>query len=175
MANVIIKKKLPKKIRNNRINEEINSEFVRVIDTITNTNKVISISEALSLARANETDLVEVAKAEVPVCKLIDYDKFNFQQEKAKKKAKHKRMKEITFHPTIAKNDLTYRIDHIKDFLNSGHKVLVVCTFSGRQVEHKEFGRDLFKTILEQTVDIGKLDAPIQEEDRSIKMILSKK
>jgi translation initiation factor IF-3 len=107
---------------------------------------------AIQMARQQEVDLVEVAgKATPPVCKIIDFKKFKYLEQKkeseSKKKSRRLDIKEIRFTPFISKNDLDYRIRRAEEFLKEGHKVRITVKFVGRQITHKQYGYDLLKTV----------------------------
>src|SRR6056297_3500866 len=110
--------------------------------------------EAIDIAQEVGADLVEVApQANPPVCKILDYGKYKFEQEKkrkeAKKKQKQLKLKEIRMQPKIEKHDLDFKTDHIKNFLEEGNKVKVTIRFRGREMAHTEIGRDVLNQIVE--------------------------
>ncbi|HOV63147.1 MAG TPA: translation initiation factor IF-3, partial [Spirochaetia bacterium] len=123
-----------------RINEEIRVREVRLIEG-DGTQRVVPIQEALMLAREANTDLVEVApQASPPVCKLMDYGKYKFDQEKKDKESKKKqkliKIKEVRMQPKIEKHDLDFKTKHISEFLSEGNKVKVTVRFRGRELAH---------------------------------------
>ena len=164
--------------RINKINEEILADKVRVIDSISGTNEIMSLSEALNLSRINETDLVEIVKGDVPVVRLIDYDKYAFQQEKAKKKSSkniQKKIKEIKLHSNIASNDLNHKINHAKEFLEEGHKVQFIIQLRGRENSHSNLGYELMDAVTDKIADVGKVDVPLKHEGNNMRITFAKK
>lgn len=135
-----------------RINESITAPQVRVIGADSKQIGVMSKTEALNLARQSQLDLVEIApNAQPPVVKIVDYNKFRYQEEKKSraeaKKTKGGEVKEIRFSPFIAENDYQTRLERIKEFLEERNKVRVVIVFKGRQMNSKQFGYDIIKRI----------------------------
>jgi len=177
VLNSLVLKKINQHKRANKINEEIISSRVRVIDSITNSNEVMDLREALKLATQTETDLVCVVEGEIPVCKLIDYNKYLFQQEKARKSSKNtqKKLKEIKLHSNIASNDLQHKINHIKDFLEDGHKVQVVLQLRGRENSHSDLGFEVINLVTDKILDVGKVDIPLKHEGNIMRITFSKK
>lgn len=166
-----------------RINEQIRVREVRVIDNEGKQRGVMSTPKALELAQESGSDLVEVApQGNPPVCKVLDYGKYKFEQEKKRKEAKKKqtqvKLKEIRMQPKIEKHDLDFKTDHVKSFLEEGNKVKVTIRFRGREMAHTEIGRQVLEQIL---VKLDELDAKYnvdrkpQMEGRFMSMILSPK
>ncbi len=150
-------KKTFQKQRNNRLNEEITNTCseVRILND-DGTSEVISSSKALLLADEQEVDLVEISSNQnPPICKIIEYSKYLFKQEKSKKEQKVMRLKEIKFTAVIGENDITYRVKNMKEFLSDGHKVKVTMVYKGRTITHAEIGKDKLKEILEQVKEYG--------------------
>lgn len=124
--------------------------------------------EALFRARQQKKDLVEIApEAKPPVCKIIDFNKFRYLQDKkeatSRKKPKGAETKEVRFSPFIAKNDYQIRIKRIKKFLKEGHKVRITVKFRGRQLSRKQFGYDLLNRAMK---DLG----PIAQAEQTPRM-----
>ena len=131
-----------------RINEQIRVREVRLIDNDGSQKGIISTIEALKMAKEQELDLVEIApNATPPVCNIIDYGKYRFEQEKklrdSKKNQKVLKLKEIRMQPKIASGDLDFKSKHIKEFLDDGNKVKVSIRFRGRELAHKELGEEV--------------------------------
>ncbi len=139
---------------------------------------VLATPAAIRLAREQGLDLVEIsASADPPVCKIIDYGKWKYQQEKHKKEAnKHQKaskMKEMKFRIGIDPHDYLIKITHAEDFLADGHKVRVQLQFRGRQMAHQELGYELAKQIKLDLAGIGHLDMEPKMAGRHINMSLT--
>lgn len=135
---------------------------------------IIDREEALFRARQQEKDLVEIASnAQPPVCKIIDFNKFRYQQEKkqatGRKKPKGAETKEIRFSPFIAKNDYQIRIKKAENFLKEGCKVKLTVQFRGRQMTKRQFGYQ----ILEQAIEDLKAIAQVEQEPKMQGYLLS--
>lgn len=129
-----------------RINEQIRVREVRLIDDKGEQRGIVSTLEALRIAREAGLDLVEVAPQSVPpVCRLLNYGKYKFEQEKkvkdAKKRAKVTELKEIRMQPKIAEHDLDFKANHVREFLEDGNKVKVTIRFRGRELAAAELYR----------------------------------
>ena len=157
-----------------KINQYISSNTIRLIDPDNNTNVIITLQEALEIAEEKNTDLVQIADGEVPIVKIIDYDKFLYQLDKNKKEnIQHpKKLKQITLSPHIADHDLGYKVKQINEWLEDGSKVQITVKFSGRENQHREFGKEILNKILEQSV--GKSES-IKDEGNRTTMFLIKK
>jgi translation initiation factor IF-3 len=164
--------------RKNRVNEMIRVSSVRVIDENGNQKGVMPTIEALGIAREIGLDLVEVSPdANPPVCKLLDYGKYRFEQEKklreSKKKQKQIKLKEIRMQPKIEKHDLEFKTKHIREFLEEGNKVKVTIRFRGREMAHTELGRNVLEKILELIDSSYNLDVRPKMEGKLMYMLLS--
>ncbi len=165
-----------------KINGAIRAREVRLIEE-DGDQKVISIAEALDLASQNGKDLVEVApQANPPVCKLMDYGKYKFEQDKrlkeSKKKQKLVKLKEIRMQPKIEKHDLEFKTKHVTEFLEEGNKVKVTIRFRGRELAHTELGRDVLMKVIDILTENGVnfvMDKKPLMEGRFMFMILSPK
>ena len=136
-----------------RINEMIRCPQVRVIDQNGEQLGIMRPEDALREAETRGLDLVEVAPmAQPPVCRLIDYGKYRYQQSKRAKEArKHQHtvtIKEIKYRPKISDHDFEFKTNHVKEFLAEGNKVRLTIMFRGREVAHPEFGRELLGRIV---------------------------
>ncbi|HIH2762265.1 MAG TPA: translation initiation factor IF-3 [Candidatus Azoamicus sp.] len=134
----------------NRINEEIKSRQIRLIDEEGKQIGIITLEEGLKLAKELNLDLVEIQpKTTPPVVKLMDYGKFKFEINKKKsnikKKQKEIKIKEIKFRPNTGTNDYMIKLKNIKKFLEEGNKVKITICFKGREIIHKKNGLDLIK------------------------------
>ena len=164
-----------------RINEEIRAEKVRLIDGEGNQLGVMPTVEALAKAKDAGSDLVEIAPgASPPVCKILDYGKFRFEQEKrqkeSRKKQKQLRLKEIRMQPKIEKHDLAFKSKHVQEFLDEGNKVKVTVRFRGRELAHTELGKVVLEKLVEN-LDEGSylVDRNAQMEGRFMSMLLAPK
>ena len=164
-----------------RINEEIRAEKVRLIDGEGNQLGVMPAVEALAKAKDAGSDLVEIAPgASPPVCKILDYGKFRFEQEKrqkeSRKKQKQLRLKEIRMQPKIEKHDLAFKSKHVQEFLDEGNKVKVTVRFRGRELAHTELGKVVLEKLVEN-LDEGSylVDRNAQMEGRFMSMLLAPK
>ena len=163
-----------------RINEQIRVREVRLIDNDGTQKGIISIIDALNLAKEQDLDLVEIApNATPPVCKIIDYGKYRFEQEKklrdSKKNQKVLKLKEIRMQPKIASGDLDFKSKHIKEFLDEGDKVKVSIRFRGRELAHKELGEDVLNAVLKRLEGEYVMDKPPAMEGRFMSMTISPK
>ncbi len=165
-----------------RLNQAIRVKEVRLI-LESGDQDVVSIEDAMARANQEGMDLVEIApQATPPVCKIMDYGKYKFEQEKrlkeSKKKQKLVKLKEIRMQPRIEKHDLAFKTKHIIEFLQEGNKVKVTIRFRGRELAHTELGKDvLMKAIdLLNEKEVGfNIDNPPKMEGRFMSMILSPK
>ena len=163
-----------------RINENIRVREVRLIDEKGTQIGIVPTVEALQKARDVGLDLIEVApQANPPVCKILDYGKYKFEQEKklreTKKKQKQIKMKEIRMQPKIEEHDLKFKTKHIQEFLEEGNKVKVTIRFRGRELAHTELGRDVLDKILEMIDTPFSVDKKPAMEGRFMSMIISPK
>ncbi len=163
-----------------RINEKIRVREVRLIDEKGNQIGIVPTTEALEKARDVGLDLIEVApQANPPVCKILDYGKYKFEQEKklreTKKNQKQIKMKEIRMQPKIEEHDLQFKTKHIQEFLEEGNKVKVTIRFRGRELAHTELGRDVLDKILEMIDTPFSVDKQPAMEGRFMSMIISPK
>lgn len=123
-------------------------------------------------------DLVEIApNANPPVCRLMDFGKYKYELKKqqAAKKQKVQALKEIKFRPNIGDHDLDVKINHIKEFLDAGHKTRVRIFFRGREIVHPELGRNLAERVYERVKDKGSIDMNPKMEGKNLIMVLSPK
>lgn len=161
-----------------RINERIFSSELRVLDTEGKQIGILPKFEALKLAREHQVDLVEIAPlAKPPVAKIIDFNKFLYQQQKKKqeekRKAKVTETKEVRFGPHISDNDLQVLITRCRGFLEEGNKVKLVVKFKGRQIIHPSFGFDIIKKVTDALVDLCKIDKAPRLEGKQLLAVIS--
>ena len=159
------------------MNEEIVSEQVRVIDIDGKQLGIMLINDALEIAEEREQDLVEIApQAAPPVCKIIDYGKFKYEQQKREKLQKKNQavsiLKEIRLHPNTDVHDFEFKARHAMNFLEDGNKVKISVMFKGRQMAYKEQGEELLARFVEKVEDISKIESPLKMEGRNMNLIL---
>jgi translation initiation factor IF-3 len=141
---------------------------------------IVTIEEALDMAREADLDLVEIApQAEPPVCRVMDYGKFRFEQNKrlqsARKKQKQVQVKEIKFRPGTDIGDYQVKLRNLVRFLNDGDRVKVTLRFRGREMAHQELGRDLLKRVEDDLAPYGVVEQFPRMEGRQMVMVLSPK
>ena len=163
-----------------RINDKIRVREVRLIDEEGNQKGIVPTLEALKLARDSDLDLVEVSpNANPPVCKILDYGKYRFEQEKklrdAKKNQKVLKLKEIRMQPKIGSGDLDTKSKHIQEFLNDGCKVKVTIRFRGRELAHTELGFDVLNEVLKRLTSAYVIEKPAAMDGRNMSMTISAK
>ncbi|NGX49897.1 MAG: Translation initiation factor IF-3 [Candidatus Anoxychlamydiales bacterium] len=161
-----------------RINRQIRAPKVRVISKDGKQVGVLSLTDALKLADEDELDLVEIApNASPPVCKIIDYGKYKYQQIKKVKesrKAQHQvKVKEIKFKPNIDTHDFLTKEKRAKDFIEKGYKVRVTCTFRGREMLHIDRGEKVIKRLVEDLKEIAVVEAPIKLMGKNMSTVLA--
>ena len=160
-----------------RTNEQITASEVRVISSTGAQLGIISIREALNHAEDEGFDLVEVSPdAKPPVCKILDYGKLKYREQKSKKEAKKKQktieIKEIKIRPGINKHDYEVKVKAFHKFIKGGNKVKVSMRFRGREMEHQNLGVDLLKRLIEQVKEYAKVEVPPKNEGKQIMMVL---
>jgi translation initiation factor IF-3 len=161
-----------------RVNGKIRAREVRLIGSDGQQLGIVSLGDALTLARQQSVDLVEIApNATPPVCRLVDYGKFRYEQakrEKESKKHQHaNRVKEIQLSPTIDAHDFSVKLSHAVDFLCEDMKVKVTLRFRGREMAHQEFGFKVVENLLKEISPYGHPDAPPKLIGRGINVMLS--
>ncbi|MFH1910448.1 MAG: translation initiation factor IF-3 [Pseudomonadota bacterium] len=162
------------------MNREIRSSSVRVIDVEGNQLGVIALADALAEAAKAGLDLVEVSPtAAPPVCRIMDYGKFRYQQSKkvqiSKKSQTVIQVKEIRLRPKTEEHDLEVKIKHIRKFLEQRNKVKITMMFRGREIAYTELGRKIMEDIKETLADGAAIDQHPRLEGRNMIMILSPK
>jgi len=171
-------KRFGKGPKRTRVNSQITAEEVRVIDAENNQLGILKIPEALSQAEEVGLDLVEVAPgAEPPVCRIMDYGQFKYQQSKrlheAKKHQKIIHLKEIKLRPKTETHDFQFKLKHAIQFMEDGDKVKVSVFFRGREMTHRENGKRLLEKFAEMTEEIAAIESPAKMEGRSMSMVLA--
>lgn len=166
--------------KNLRINEQIRVREVRLIDDKGEQRGIVPTLEALKIAREAGVDLVEVApQSSPPVCKLLDYGKFKFEQEKkikeSRKNQKIVKIKEVRMQPKIDDHDLEFKSKHVREFLEDGDKVKVTIRFRGRELAHTEIGEEVLKSVLGHIEGSYLMEKLPAMEGRFMSMILTPK
>lgn len=161
-----------------RINERIFASELRILDAEGKQIGILTKFEALKLAREQQLDLVEIAPlAKPPVAKIIDFNKFLYQQQKKKqeekRKAKVTETKEVRFGPHISDNDLQVLIARSRGFLEEGNKVRLVVKFKGRQIIHPKFGFDIIRKVTGALEEISKIDKEPKLEGKQLLAVIS--
>ena len=163
-----------------QINEEIRDREVRVIDSDGTQLGIMPIAEAMRLADEKNTDLVKIApQAKPPVCKIMDYGKYRFEQAKREKEARKNQkvidIKEIRLSLNIDTHDFNTKLSHAKKFIASGNKVKVSIRFRGREMGHPEIGSEIMKRFAASCEDVANVEKPAKLEGRSMIMFLAPK
>lgn len=161
-----------------RVNGKIRAREVRVIGVDHKQLGILSLGDALNLARASAVDLVEIAPtATPPVCRLVDFGKFRYEQSKKDKESKKhqhaNKVKEIQLSPKIDPHDLLFKTNHAVDFLCEDMKVKIVLKFRGREMAHTEIGFQLIERFLKDIAPYGHPDANPKLMGRAITVMLS--
>jgi len=141
---------------------------------------VMTPQAALAKARETDLDLVEVAPtSRPPVCRIMDYSKFKYDQEKKEKEARKRqhiiKIKEVRYKATIEEHDYRTKLTHIKDFLQKGNKVKVSLRFRGREMAHQETGRALMQRVINDIIGVGEAEKPPSKEGHFLNMVLNPK
>lgn len=163
-----------------KINEAITAKEVRVVGELVGESKVMRTREAIELARENGLDLVEISpNAEPPVCRIIDYQKFLYQQKKKAKEIKAKSVKvvvkEIRFGPNTDEHDYNFKLRHAENFLKEGSKVKAYVFFRGREIVFKDKGEILLLKFAQDLEDYGKVEMMPKLEGKKMNMMLAPK
>ena len=167
-------------IKEMQINEEIRDKELRVIMGDGEVLGIMSAEEALKIAEENNLDLVKIAPQAVPpVCKIMDYGKYRFEQTKREKEAKKNQhvveIKEIRLSLGIDTHDFETKANHAKRFLTSGNKVKVSIRFRGREMAHTENGLTIMQQFAEACTEFGNIEKPAKLEGKSMMMFLAPK
>ena len=163
-----------------RVNEEIRVPQVRLIDDAGEMQGVMTVRDAQARAFAVGLDLVEISpNAEPPVCKILDYGKFKYEQQKKKNEAKKKQkvveIKEVKVRPNIDENDYQVKLRAMKSFIEEGDKVKVTLRFRGREMAHQELGVKVLERIRGDMEVDTKVEQMPKMENRQMVMVLSPK
>ena len=162
------------------MNEQIRDKEIRLVGEDGEQLGIMSAKDALKMAKEANLDLVKIAPtAKPPVCKIVDYGKYRYEQarreKEAKKKQKTTEVKEIQLSPNIDVNDLTTKANQARKFLKKGNKVKVALRFRGREMAHMATGKEVLDTFLEKVSDVAVVEKPAKLEGRSMIMVLAEK
>ncbi|SDK42446.1 translation initiation factor IF-3 [Sediminibacillus albus] len=160
------------------VNEKIRAREVRLIDSNGDQLGVKSRQEALEIAQTRNLDLVLVApNAKPPVCRIMDYGKFRFEQQKKEKEARKKQkvinVKEVRLSPGIEDHDFNTKLRNARKFLEKGDKVKASIRFRGRAITHKELGQEVLEKMADECKDISTIETKPKMEGRSMFLLLA--
>ncbi|MBM7597741.1 translation initiation factor IF-3 [Virgibacillus halotolerans] len=160
------------------VNENIRAREVRLIDSNSDQLGVKTRQEALEIARTRELDLVLVAPgAKPPVCRIMDYGKYRYEQQKKDKEARKKQkvinVKEVRFTPGIGDHDFETKLKNARKFLEKGDKVKASVRFRGRAITHKDLGREVLDRMAGEVKDIATIESRPKMEGRNMFMMLT--
>ncbi len=162
------------------INEQIRDKEVRVVSENGEQLGIMSVRDAMKLAQEAELDLVKIAPtAKPPVCKIVDYGKFRYEQARKEKEAKKKQktveVKEVRLSPNIDTNDLNTKMNNAKKFITKGNKVKVSLRFRGREMAHMQQSKHILDDFADMLKDVAVVEKPAKLEGRSLSMVLTEK
>ena len=162
------------------INEQIRDKEIRLIGENGEQLGIMSARDAMKMAKEAELDLVKIAPAaKPPVCKIIDYGKYRYEQARKEKEAKKKHktieIKEVRLSPNIDVNDLNTKVGAARKFIEKGNKVKVTLRFRGREMAHMQSSRHILDDFAEQMKDVASVDKPPKIEGRNMTMFLTEK
>lgn len=163
-----------------RINDAIRAKEVRLISEDGKQIGIVSIREALDIAEKSDLDLVEISPNAVPpVCKIIDYGKYNYEQQKREKINRKKQhvitVKEVRFRPHTDTHDIETKVRKIREFIEGGDRVKISVMFRGREMAHQEMGMDTIVKVLTLLEDVAKIDKEPLQEGRFLTAYLAAK
>lgn len=169
-----------KKEKPHRINQEIRADAIRLVGDNVDNPGIMTVPEALKIADDLELDLVEISpKANPPVCKIIDYQKFLYQQKKKQKEMKAKTqkvvLKEIRFGPNTDEHDYNFKLKHAQKFLEEGAKLKAFVFFKGRTILYKEKGEILLLRLAQDLEEYGKVEQMPRLEGKRMTMFMAPK
>jgi translation initiation factor IF-3 len=161
-----------------RINDRIRARQVRLIGSDGSQLGVKPLPEALGIAREQGLDLVEVAaNAEPPVCKIMDFGKYKYEQDQRRKESRKKAsnvvIKEMKFRPKIDTHDYDTKMKHVERFLEEGSKVKLTIMFRGREMAHPELGRKILERVAERVAEIAHVESAPKQDGRNMTMVLN--
>lgn len=163
-----------------RVNDKIRCPEIRLIDHEGENRGVLDPRDALRMAEDVGLDLVEISpNATPPVCKIMDFGKFKYEQQKKANEARKKQhiieIKEVKFRPNIDKHDYDVKMRNVTRFLEDGDKVKVTLRFRGREMAHQDLGRDVLERIAADTLELGKVESMPKMEGRQMIMVIAPK
>jgi translation initiation factor IF-3 len=159
------------------VNERIRAKSIRLVGADGEQIGVMSAEEALEIAQEQGYDLVEVApKSSPPVCRVMDYGKYKYEQSKRAKEAKKHQhiihVKEMKFRPKTEDHDYQFKLKHVRKFLTEGNKAKMTVRFRGREMAHTELGRRILEKLVRDTEDIAAVEQQPKLEGRNMTLIL---
>ncbi|MBE5929930.1 MAG: translation initiation factor IF-3 [Lachnospiraceae bacterium] len=162
------------------LNEQIRDKEIRLVGEDGEQLGIMSAKDALKMAKEANLDLVKIAPtAKPPVCKIVDYGKYRYEQARREKEAKKKQkvteVKEIHLSPNIDVNDLTTKANQARKFVEKGNKVKVALRFRGREMAHMATGKEVLDSFFEKLSDVAVVEKPAKLEGRSMIMVLAEK
>ena len=162
------------------LNEQIRDKEIRLVGEDGEQLGIMSAKDALKMAKEAGLDLVKIAPtAKPPVCKIVDYGKYRYEQARREKEAKKKQkvteVKEIHLSPNIDVNDLTTKANQARKFIEKGNKVKVALRFRGREMAHMATGKEVLDTFFEKLSDVAVVEKPAKLEGRSMIMVLTER
>lgn len=163
-----------------RINEEIRAKEIRVVGPENEQIGIMSVREALAIADERQLDLVEIApNGKPPVCRIMNYGKYRYEQQKREKEAKKKQkvitLKEVKLRPHIDDHDFYVKMKNASKFLGEGNKVKVTIMFRGREMSHPELGQNVLTRFANELQDVAVVEKAAKMEGRNMTMILVRK
>jgi len=163
-----------------RVNDAIRAREVRLISEDGGLIGIVDIREALDIAEKRDLDLVEISpNANPPVCKIIDYGKYKYEQQKREKINKKKQhvitVKEVRFRPHTDTHDIETKVRKIREFIEAGDRVKISVMFRGREMAHQEMGLDTINKVIALLEDIAKIDKAPKQEGRFLTAYLAAK
>ncbi|TNE61462.1 MAG: translation initiation factor IF-3 [Alphaproteobacteria bacterium] len=170
----------PPKQEGPRVNDQIRVKEVRLIGAEGENHGVVTIHQALNIAADAGLDLVEISpNAEPPVCKVLDYGKFKYEQQKkanlARKNQKTQEVKEIKMRPGIDTHDYNTKMKKIREFIEDGDKVKVTIRFRGREMAHQDLGMEVLNRVTAEMEESAKIEARPKLEGRQMIMVIAPK
>jgi translation initiation factor IF-3 len=171
---------IPTKQQEARVNERIRVPQVRVIGDDGSQVGILTTREALALAQSKGLDLVEVAAtSRPPVCRIMDYGKFKYEQNlrarKARRNQHQMQLKEVKMRPKIEDHDYNFKLRHARAFFDERDKVKFTVTFRGREMAHQELGFKIIEAIIHDLADIAIVETPPRQEGRTLSMVMTPK
>jgi len=171
---------IPGKQQEARVNERIRVPQVRVIGDDGEQIGILATRDALVMAQSKGLDLVEVAAtSRPPVCRIMDYGKFKYEQNlrarKARRNQHQMQLKEVKMRPKIEDHDYNFKLKHARTFLEERDKVKFTVTFRGREMAHQELGYKIIEAIMTDLADVAVIETPPRTEGRTLSMVVAPK